>query len=323
MVKIVSLLMGAMLLICSATAQAKDLVVDRILVKINDSIITQYDLDQEMKPVYDKIKDRKLSAQEEQQLQALRKRTVDNLVNDMLIQQEVDRFGIKVDDQTLDKEIERVRKEQNFTPEQFEEMIAKDKLTMEDFRSRLRKLLEKQELIGHMVTSKVLVTDSEIQQEYEARKDDYTMDKMVELAIILLPSEVSATEVRDRITNGEMTFAEAVTKYSVGPGKESGGSIGELSWDDLADEWRDALAGVEQGGVSQPLTIQGHEALLSPVKISEDRMVPLADVRDDIYKDLMQKKREMVFTDYFDKLKQSSVIIYMDDSLKPDNGAAK
>jgi peptidyl-prolyl cis-trans isomerase SurA len=52
-------------------------------------------------------------------------------------------------------------------------------------------------------------------------------------------------------------------------------------------------------------------------------MVPLKDVRDDIYKELMQKKRETIFTDYFDKLKQSAVIIYMDDSLKPDNGVSQ
>jgi peptidyl-prolyl cis-trans isomerase SurA len=36
----------------------------------------------------------------------------------------------------------------------------------------------------------------------------------------------------------------------------------------------------------------------------------------------MQKKRETVFTDYFEKLKKSAVIIYMDDSLKPDNGVS-
>ncbi|WP_148266925.1 SurA N-terminal domain-containing protein [Pseudodesulfovibrio mercurii] len=312
-----------MLLICPLTAQAEDVVVDRILVKINDSIVTQYDLDQEMKPVYDQIKDRKLTAREQTQLEGLRRQALDKLVNDVLIQQEIKRFSVEVSDENIDKEIERVRTERKLTLEEFQQMVAQDGLSMEEFRSRLKKLLEKQELIGHMVNSKVVVTDSEIQQEYEARKDDYSMGKMVELAIILLPSEVSPVEVRERITSGEMTFAEAVAKYSVGPGKESGGSIGELSWEDLADDWQNALKGVSVGGVSTPLTIQNHQALLSPVKINEDRIVPLEDVRDDIYKDLMQKKRETVFTDYFNKLKQSAVIIYMDDAPKTDNGVTQ
>lgn len=320
MVKVFSVLLGAMLLICPLTAQAKDVVVDRILVKVNDSIITQYDLDQEMKPVYDQIKDRTLSAREKAQVDQLRKQALDKLVNDILIQQEIKRFSIDISDENMDKEIERVRNERGLTLEEFEKVVAQDGLDMDEFRERLKKLLEKQELIGHMVNSKVVVTDSEIQEEYDSRKDDYSMGKMIELGIILLPSEVSPVEVREMITSGEMTFADAVAKYSVGPGKESGGSIGELNWVDLADDWKLALDGVDQGGVSAPLTIQGHEALLSPIKINDDRMVPLEDVRDDIYKELMQKKRETVFTDYFDKLKRSAVIIYMDDSLKLDNG---
>lgn len=323
MVKVFSLLLGAMLLICPVTAQAKDVVVDRILVKINDSIITQYDLDQEMKPIYDQIKDRKLTAKEQAQLLQMRKKALDSLISDNLVQQEIKRFSIDVSDENMDKEIERVRTERGLSLDEFQKVVSKDGLTMEEFRARLKKLLEKQELIGHMVNSKVVVTDSEIQAEYAARKDDYSMGKMVELAIILLPSDISPVEVRERITNGEMTFADAVAKYSVGPGKDSGGSIGELSWDDLADEWKSALDGVAQGGVSTPLTIQDHQALLSPIKINDDRMVPLKDVKDDIYKDLMQKKRETVFTDYFEKLKQSAVIIYMDDSLKPDNGVSQ
>ena len=323
MEKVFSLFLGAMLLACPLTAWSKDVVVDRILVKINDSIVTQYDLDQELKPLYKQIKDRQLSPREQAQVQEMKRKALDGLVNDVLIQQEVNKFSIQVSDEILDKEIERVRDERGLTLEEFQEVVAQDGLSMEEFRARLKKLLEKQELIGHMVTSKVVVTDSEIQEAYDDRKDDYSMGRMVELAIILLPSDVAAAEVKERISNGEMTFPEAVSKYSVGPGKDSGGSIGDLSWDDLADEWKDSLQGVVQGGVSTPLTIQGHEALLSPVKIAEDRMVPLEDVRNDLFKELMQKKRETLFTDYFEKLKNSSVIIYMDDSFKPDNGVTQ
>lgn len=323
MVKVFSLLMGAMLLIWPAGVRAQDGVINRILVKINDSIITQYDLDEEMRPVLQKIGDRQLSERERQQLGELRRQALDNLVNDVLIQQEVNRFGIDVNDEIMDKEIERVRKGREMSLEEFEQTVKEDGLTMEEFRARLKAILEKQELIGHMVSSKVLVTDTEIQDEYEARKDDYSLDKMVELAILLLPPELSATEVRDQIDSGEMTFAEAVSKYSVGPGKEQGGSIGELSWNDLAQEWKDSLRGVKQGGVGQPLIIQDREALLSPVKIAEDQLVPLEEVRDTIFNDLMQKKRETLFTDYFEKLKSRSVIVYMDDSLKPDNGVVQ
>lgn len=97
-----------------------------------------------------------------------------------------------------------------------------------------------------MVHSKVLVTDTEIQEEYEARRDDYLLGKMVELAIIMLPPDVAALEVKKRIEDEEMTFAEAAQKYSIGPGKDKGGVIGEVEWADLADDWRASIEGVKE-----------------------------------------------------------------------------
>lgn len=78
--------------------------------------------------------------------------------------------------------------------------------------------------------------------------------------------------------------------------------------------------GRARGGVSEPLSLGGQEALLSPIKIAENSLVPLADVRDELYNELMQKKREEAFNGYFNKLKESSVIIYMDESMKPVDG---
>lgn len=64
--------------------------------------------------------------------------------------------------------------------------------------------------------------------------------------------------------------------------------------------------------MSSPLTVQGKESLLSPVKIADDRLVPLEEVKDGIFDRLMQAKREKIFEEYFTKLKDTAVIEYMD-----------
>ena len=299
-------------LLAPMSSFAEEVVYDRILVKINDDIITLFDLEEEMKPIYAKIDKRKLTAAQKEQLEELRKQTLEKMINDKLMAQEIQKYQIVIPDEVIDDEIMRMKEERGLDDEQFQEMVKEDGLTMEEFRSRLKSVIEKQELLGYMVHSKVLVTDSEIQKEYEARHDDYLMEKMVELSIILLPSDVSAVEVKKRIEDGELTFAQAAAKYSIGPGSDKGGSIGDLNWSDLADEWKQSIEGVPAGGVGSPISVQGKEALLSPVKIVENRLVPLEEVKDDISDKLMQKKRDEVFDSYFEKLKQSSVIIYMD-----------
>lgn len=300
------------LLVFPVGATANDTIYDRILVKINEDIITQYDLDEAMQPVLEQIGDRELSAAQKEQVEALRKQALEKLVNDTLIAQEIERYGIDISSDTIDKEIETLKRNEGLSDDEFLEVVKSDGMTIEEFREQLKKIIEKRELLGYAVHSKVLVTDTEIQEEYEARRSAYSMGKIVELGIIMLPPDIAAQEVKKRIEDGELTFTEAVAKYSIGPAKDSGGSIGEVAWADLADDWRDSINGVEEGGVGKPLTVRGNESLLSPIAIIEDQMIPLEDVRDDIFEDLMEEKRETVFKDYFDKLKQRSVIVYMD-----------
>lgn len=322
MSRIVSLLVGAVFLLSAMCVSAAEVVYDRILVKVNDNIITQYDLDEEMKPIMAKIKDRQLSAKEQEQLVKMRKQALEKMVNDALLAQEVTKFGITVSEEAVDLEVEGIKKQRGIDDEKFAELLKKEDMTLQVFRDKLEKTIQKQELLSYMVHSKVLVTDSEIQKEYEARRDDYVLEKMIELGIILLPADVSAVEVSKRITDGEMTFAEAVEKFSVGPGKDKGGSIGEVGWNDLAEDWKESIEGVDVGGVGTPITVQGKEALLSPIKVIEDRLVPLEEVRDDIFKRLTESKRNEIFDEYFEKLKEDSVIEYLDKSLMPANGVS-
>lgn len=312
MFRILSLSFWALLLIFPVLAQAEEIIVDSILVKINDAIITQYDLDAKMKPILDRVKGRNLSAEDKEKLAKLRKQTLDQMVDESLMDQEIKKYEIVISEEIVDQEIKRIKEEQGVDDEKFAQWIKEDGETMESFRAKLKGIIEKQELLGYMVHSKVLVTDSEIQEEYEKRREDYLLEKMVELAIIMLPADVAALEVKKRIEDGELTFAEAAQKYSVGPGAEKGGSIGDVEWNDLADDWKDSLAGVKIGGVGTPLTVQGKEALLSLIRVEEDRLVPLEEVRDDIFKRLMDDKRERLFEEYFEKLKESAVIVYMD-----------
>lgn len=312
MFRILSLSFWVVLFLMPCQSLAKEVIFDRILVKINDEIITQYDLEEELKPILAQIGKRALTSAEQEQVNKIRKQVLERMINDSLMAQEIKKFEITIPDNVVEDELVKFKEERGLTDQEFAVTLEKDGLTLDEFRKKLRNIIEKQELLGFMVHSKVLVTDTEIQKEYDARRDDYVLEKLVSLAIIMLPSDISVIEVKKRIEDGELTFSEAAEKYSVGPGKEEGGSIGDVEWSDLADDWRESLEGIKEGGVSSPVTVQGKNSLLSPIKIIEDRLVPLEEVRDGIFERLMNAKREKIFDEYFDKLKQSSVIVYMD-----------
>lgn len=321
--KFISLLLVAVLAIPTGQAWAQGQVINRILVKINNNIITQYDLDERLAPILEQLKGRELSPAEQEKFREFQKQALADMVNDVLLDQEVMKYGVTISEEDIDHEIERIKLDRKVDDAGFEELIAQDGLTIDDFREKLKKTMEKQEVVRHKVSKKVLVTDSEIEEEYKARKAEYTLDKTVEVGLLLLPADVSATEVHMRVKDGEMTFAEAVAKYSVGPAADSGGSLGEMNYDDLSEEWRLALRGVPVGGMSEPFMLQGQEALLSLIKLSEDNLVPLEDVRDELYAEMTAKKRQQIFDEYFEELKNSAVIIYTDKSMMIDDGVTQ
>ncbi len=312
MFRIATISFWAIFLLLPSVSVANEVVFDKIIVKINDAIITQYDLEKKMKPVYEQLGNRLLSAQEKVQVEGLKKQMLERMISDALLAQEIEKYGIKISDEAIDKEVEAIKKERGFDDAELEAMLKKDGMTLSGFRDNLKEILQKQELLGYMVHSKVLVTDTELEAEYKARRDDYVLEKLVSLAVIILPPDTAALEVKKRIEDGELTFAEAAAKYSVGPEKDHGGSIGDVQWNDLADDWKASITGVPAGGISTPIMIQGKEALLSPVKIEEDRVVPFEEVKESLFQELIQKKRDQIFDDYFEKLKQRSVIVYVD-----------
>lgn len=140
MFRILTLSVWAMILFFPASGLAKEVVFDRILVKINDSIITQYDLDEEMKPILEKIKDRTLNVKEQEQLAKLKKQTLERMVNDKLMEQEIKKYEILVTDDIVETEIKRVYEEQGMTADEFAAQVEKDGETMENFRKKLKGL---------------------------------------------------------------------------------------------------------------------------------------------------------------------------------------
>ncbi len=115
-----------------------------------------------MKPVYAQIGDRVLNEKEQKQLAGLRKQMLDRMVNDALMAQEIKKYGIAIPDEAIDDEIKKIKDERGFNDEDLDAMLKQDGLTLSGFREKLKGIIEKQELLGFMVHSKVLVTDSEI-----------------------------------------------------------------------------------------------------------------------------------------------------------------
>lgn len=298
------------LLSCASVAQAADTVLDGIVAIVNGKIITRYELDEQMRPVYEQIRGRTLSQEEQRQVDLVRRQALDRLIEDMLIIDDASRYKLKISDQEVAEQTRIFREKRQLSEEDFLKQLEKQHMSLDDFKRNMKRDLIKHQLIGGVVTSKVVVTETEVEQEYDARKAEFAKDSTVQLALIILPAGMSAAELKANIEAGKLTFAEAAAKYSNGPGAQQGGDIGSIAWKDLAPEWSAALRGLKPGQISPPVPIKDFEGLLQIVSVQEGEEMPLAAVREQIYNSLHDGKFEKVFKEYMQKLREKAVIEY-------------
>lgn len=299
------------LLAVAVQASAEEYVFDRILVKVNDGIILESDLAQKMKAVEERYKAQGQELTSEMR-QTIRTKLLDKMVEELLLELEAQRYGVTIQDSDVDEEVARIKAERNLTDEQLAEILAQDGFTVPEFRKRIRDSIKKQRIVGHMVHDKVLVTDTELKEEYKKNMDKYSTGETLDISVIVLPPDVASKEVLKRIDDEEMTFAEAADKYSVGPGAGDGGKVNGVMRRALAEDWQKALEGLEPGEMTDPMLIDGKETIILLRAVDPGEVTPFEEVKETIMKQLLAERRKQVFEDYFQKLHDKAVIEYMD-----------
>ncbi len=309
MKRFIAAIMIAMSCFSAQVGSAEEKTVDGIVAVVNGDIVTMYELKDKMAPIMKQFSGREISAVEEEQIRKIQSQILDRMINEMIIDQEAKRLKVNVSDQDVENEVASIKKNSNFTDEEFEQRLKLQKTTLKDFKEQIKKDIRKHRLLSYKVKNKVVVTDEEIKAVWNStRTGEVTQTKNVHLKLILLPDNVSVDQVREQIVSGELTFEAAADKYTVGPGAGSGGDLGVLNWDDLAQTWHDALQGLKPGGISEPFEVQDSKALLKLDSYESVKQNSFEDSKNEIYERLYRQKQDDVFADFIKKLRDKAVI---------------
>lgn len=309
MKRIIAGILIAMICFSASLVFAEEEVVDGIVAVVNGDIVTMYELNKKMAPIMKQFQGQSLSAAEVEQIKKVRSQIVDRLIGEMIIDQEAKKLKVTVSDQDINNEIKRIKEGSKLNDEEFERQLTLQKTNLKDFKDKLRRDIRKHRLLSYKVKSKVVVTDEELKTAWNStRTAEDVAAKNVHLKLILFPENVSADTVREEILAGEMTFEQAADKYTVGPGGGSGGDLGVLEWDDLAQTWHDALSGLEPGGISIPFAVQSSKALLKLDSYVSTEQSSFEENKNELYERLYRQKQDDVFADYLKKLKEKAVI---------------
>jgi len=114
-------------------------IVDRIVAVVNDDIITLFELNRAIKPYEDKIHALGYSEEKERRmLFKVREGVLNQLIDKKIEDQQIKRSNIKISEEQIDQTIERIKEKNFFSDEDLRLALAKDGLTMEAYRNKIK-----------------------------------------------------------------------------------------------------------------------------------------------------------------------------------------
>jgi peptidyl-prolyl cis-trans isomerase SurA len=298
---------------------AETKVVDRILVKVNDDIITLFDLNRQMAPIRPELVARYKGDQLAQETKKVEKQVLDMLIEDKLLYQKAVELDISTRaEPKVAAYIQKVMKENNYKDEEeLTQALLKQGKSLREYREDIQTHISIEEVKGDFVGSRVTVLKSEIEKYYKAHIADYTTPSKVTLSEIIISveggkqeAENRANDIYDRLQKGE-SFPDLASQYSKGPTANKGGRIGTYEVNKLADAMAKAIANYKEGEITKPRLMKEGYAIFRIDSLETSTVRPLEEVQDKIREKIFETKAEPEYERFIAQLKEDAYIDYL------------
>jgi len=255
-------LAGALTAACQLNVQAAEVIkLDRIVAIVDQAVVTEQDLESRIATVTAQFKKQGTELPPEN---VLRKQILERLITDTLQIQYAAQTGLKVDDNQLDKTIERIAEQNQMTLTEFSEALAKDGVSMRKFRSDIRNEITIARLREREVDGRVNVSESEIDNFLTSQVASNENQDEFEISHILIrtPEEGATEDVQKAKAkvdtavnelNAGKSFAKVSASFSDAPNALEGGNLGWKSGAQMPALFLDALKTMQIGDISPPL----------------------------------------------------------------------
>ncbi|MGC8778167.1 MAG: SurA N-terminal domain-containing protein [Candidatus Caldatribacteriaceae bacterium] len=274
---------------------------------VNDTAITFYDLDQAFRNLLSRYDSKTLSQFDEKTFDLLRRLTLENLINNELLYQEAKSRRMKVSDQEVKQELDRLKS--TFPSEkEFRNFLEYERVTLRDLQESLRRELMIQKLTDSLVEG-VDIPEEEIQKYYEEHRNLFSTPAQYHLAQIVLLSQEEAEKALKRLYLGE-DFATVAKEVSVDPSGKQGGDMGWVPETQLPEEAREAIKKVQDSprAVTPIISRNNRFSIYRVLEWKPQEEKTYDEVKEDVKKMLLAEQKSVKTDHLLAELRQKSKI---------------
>jgi peptidyl-prolyl cis-trans isomerase SurA len=298
---------------CPALGGAK--IVERIIARVNNEIITQRAYEQEQEKLRQQLAQEYSGAELQAQFKEQSKNLLRDLIDQSLMVQKAKDLDINVETDVV-KQLDDIRKKNNLgTLEDLETEIGKQGLNYEDFKDQIRRNLLMREVIGREVGSRIQLSRDDARKYYEAHKKEFQSPGLVRLGQILVSTEKRKPEEAEKRANDAFAelkagqrFAEIAKKYSDGPSAEQGGDVGFMKEGSLAPDVAAVVAKLDLNEFSNPMQTKYGYIILKILERYSSGIPKFEEVEPRVNEVLYDQRMQPDLRDYMKQLRKESYI---------------
>jgi peptidyl-prolyl cis-trans isomerase SurA len=310
-----------------------DNIVDEIVARVNDSIITHADVQKGTQQAQDELKER-FPSDWERKWTERQKDVLRDLIDRQLLLDKAKSLGITGDTETV-KRLNEIRQQMGLgSMEDLEKAARQQGVSFEDFKEQTRENIVTERVIGQEVGAYISdhISEDEIQKWYNDHEKDLAIPESVKLAEILVstqsvkpdeegkgqnvlpedPERVAAAQAKandllQQLHQGAK-FEDLVKQYSEGPKADQGGELGEFKRGEMAKELEEKTFSLKVGDVSEVIRTRQGFIIFKVLEHQQAGLPPLKDVSEKIRGVLYLEKLEPRARSFLTKLREQAYI---------------
>jgi len=325
------------LIAVSPLLRADDQVIEEIIVRVNNQIITRSEY-QHSKEELKKEAQQQDSANADKLIAEREPDVLRDLIDQQLLLEKGKDLGINGDTEVIRK-LDEMRKDLKLdSMEELEKAAQAQGVSFEEYKQNMRNQIITQQVIGKEVGSRLAISKEDIQKYYEEHKSEMAQPETIQLSEILVSTDPKPNETADEAHRLETAkakaeglleqirkgakFADVAKKNSDGPSAAQGGDLGFFQHGQLAKELEDKTFAMKAGDVSDVIrTKQGFVIL--KVALHHNTGVPtLTEVEGRVQDAIYMQRLQPALREYLKKLREDAFIDvkqgYVDSGASPN-----
>jgi parvulin-like peptidyl-prolyl isomerase len=292
--------------------------IDRILVVVNDDIITQSDIADFQKKLKSNglVDEALLNMYDRKKLMDDPKSLLDYLIDERTIDSEIRSAGFVSPIEQVEAEIGNIARARGIDRNQLRATLKSEGIAYSDYQDFIKTSLQRQNLLQKEVTSKIKISDDDITAYYMANYSsnralvfEYTLAHILFLKSNGGPEEAKkrADVVRQKL-DSKIPFETLAAQYSEDPQFVQGGLFGTFRVTDFNKEVEGVISKMNVGDVSTVVSMpDGYRVF----KVLKKTLVPSPEFearKDDIYRKLLSENFKKQFRSWVDQKRRSAHI---------------